>query len=79
MSVQFKNASHGSPSIVTSGLILYLDAANNVSYVSGSTTWNDMSGFNNSMSNISNPSYTYKYGGGIVYNYIFCCNSRINI
>jgi hypothetical protein len=31
------------PNIVTDGLVLYLDAANTKSYVSGSTTWNDMS------------------------------------
>jgi hypothetical protein len=32
-----------SPKIVTDGLVLYLDAANSKSYVSGSTTWNDIS------------------------------------
>ena len=32
-----------SPKIVTDGLVLYLDAANTKSYVSGSTTWNDLS------------------------------------
>jgi hypothetical protein len=32
-----------SPKIVTDGLVLYLDAANPKSYVSGSTTWVDMS------------------------------------
>jgi len=31
------------PPVVTSGLVLYLDAANRQSYVSGSTTWNDLS------------------------------------
>jgi hypothetical protein len=31
------------PNIVTDGLVLYLDAANVKSYVSGSTTWNDLS------------------------------------
>jgi hypothetical protein len=30
------------PNIVTDGLVLYLDAANVKSYVSGSTTWNDL-------------------------------------
>lgn len=33
--------------IVTNGLVLYLDAANSKSYVSGSTTWSDMSGNGN--------------------------------
>jgi len=32
------------PSIVTNGLILSLDASDQNSYVSGSTTWNDLSG-----------------------------------
>jgi hypothetical protein len=32
-----------SPKIVTDGLVLYLDAANTKSYVSGSTTWFDIS------------------------------------
>ena len=31
-----------SPKIVTDGLVLYLDAANPKSYVSGSTLWNDL-------------------------------------
>ena len=34
------------PPIVTSGLVLSLDAANSKSYVSGSTVWRDMSGNN---------------------------------
>ena len=32
------------PTIVSSGLVLYLDAANPKSYTSGSTTWKDLSG-----------------------------------
>ena len=35
------------PHIVTDGLVLCLDAANNKSYQSGSTTWNDLSGNGN--------------------------------
>jgi hypothetical protein len=35
------------PRIVTNGLVLALDAANTKSYVSGSTTWFDVSGNNN--------------------------------
>lgn len=33
-----------SPKIVTEGLVLYLDAGNPKSYVSGSSTWKDLSG-----------------------------------
>lgn len=36
-------AFHYSPKIVTDGLVMYLDAANTKSYVSGSTSWNDIS------------------------------------
>jgi hypothetical protein len=35
---------HGPLPIVTNGLVLALDAANQKSYVSGSTIWNDLSG-----------------------------------
>ena len=35
------------PRIVTNGLVLSLDAADQNSYVSGSATWNDLSGNNN--------------------------------
>jgi hypothetical protein len=31
------------PNIVTDGLVLYVDVANTKSYISGSTTWNDLS------------------------------------
>ena len=33
----------GGPNVVMDGLVLWLDAANTKSYVSGSTTWNDIS------------------------------------
>jgi len=35
------------PTIVTSGLILYLDAADTNSYVGSGTTWSDLSGYGN--------------------------------
>lgn len=37
-----------SPRIVTDGLVLYLDAANPKSYVSGSSVWNDLTAYKNS-------------------------------
>jgi len=43
--------------IVTNGLILYLDAANQNSYITGSTTWKDMSGFSNNAGLINNPTF----------------------
>ena len=57
MSVNTRN------SIVTNGLVLYLDAANRISYVSGSTTWNDLSGFNNNGTLVNGPTFNSANGG----------------
>jgi hypothetical protein len=56
-----------SPKIVTDGLVLYLDAANTKSYVSGSTTWNDISrtGINGVL--VNGPTYSSTNGGSIVF------------
>jgi hypothetical protein len=54
-------------SIVTNGLVLYMDAANSKSYVSGSTTWNDVSGNGNSGTLISGSGYSNQNGGSIVF------------
>jgi hypothetical protein len=53
------------PPVVTNGLVLCLDAANRISYVSGSTTWNDLSGFNNSGSLVNGPTFNSANGGYI--------------
>ena len=53
-------------SIVTNGLVLALDAGNTKSYVSGSTTWRDLSGNNNSGSLVNGPTYSNINGGSIV-------------
>jgi hypothetical protein len=55
------------PNIVTDGLVLYLDAANTKSYVSGSTTWNDMSGFSNNGTLVNGPTFSSANGGSIVF------------
>jgi len=44
----------GQPSIVTSGLVLYLDAANRKSY-SGGNLWRDLSGNNYNFTLVNNP------------------------
>jgi hypothetical protein len=54
-------------SIVTNGLVLALNAADKNSYVSGSTTWSDLSG-NNSNGTLLSCSFSPNNGGGIVYN-----------
>lgn len=54
-----------SPKIVTDGLVLYLDAGNPYSYVSGSIPWNDLSRSQISGSLINGPTFSTTYGGGI--------------
>lgn len=56
---------YGVPSIVTSGLILYLDAGNKKSYSGSGTAWYDISG-NSYTSTLFNQSYSTEYGGAIV-------------
>jgi hypothetical protein len=56
-----------SPKIVTDGLILYLDAANTKSYVSGSTTWNDISRSETNVTLVNGPTFSSGNGGSIVF------------
>lgn len=56
-----------SPNIVTNGLVLYLDAANSKSIVSGSNTWRDISGNNLSGSLVNGPTYNGANKGSIVF------------
>jgi len=59
---------HGPQPIVTNGLVLALDAANKKSYVSGSATWNDLSGNSNSGILTNGPTFNPINGGNIVFN-----------
>jgi hypothetical protein len=56
-----------SPKIVTDGLVLYLDAANPYSYVSGSLNWNDLSRSQLSGSLVNGPTYSSANNGSIVF------------
>jgi hypothetical protein len=56
-----------SPKIVTKGLVLCLDAANINSYVSGSTTWSDLSGRNNNCTLVNGPTFDQKNKGSILF------------
>jgi hypothetical protein len=56
-----------SPKIVTDGLVLYLDAANPYSYVSGSLNWNDLSRSQLSGSLINGPTFSSANNGSIVF------------
>jgi len=60
-------AFHYSPKIVTDGLVMYLDAANTKSYVSGSTVWNDISRGGNNGTLINGPTFNSANSGSIVW------------
>ena len=55
------------PRIVTSGLVLSLDAGDRNSYVSGSSVWNDVSGNGNSGTLTNGPTFSSTNGGSIVF------------
>ena len=57
----------GGVNIVTNGLVLYLDASNTKSYISGSTTWNDVSRSGNNGALINGPTFNSANGGSIVF------------
>ena len=71
----------GNPSIVTSGLALYLDAANRKSYVSGSNSWRDLSNNGNTGTLINSPGFSNNGRGTIVFDgtndYVNCGNSSL--
>lgn len=56
-----------SPKIVTDGLVLYLDAANPYSYVSGSTSWNDLSRGGNNGTLVNGPTFSSANNGSILF------------
>ena len=56
-----------SPKIVTNGLVLALDAANNKSYPRSGTTWTDLSGNNNTGTLTNGPTFSNANGGSIVF------------
>jgi hypothetical protein len=60
-------ATIGGSNIATDGLVLALDAANPKSYVSGSTTWNDLSGNGNNGTLVNGPTFSSANNGSIVF------------
>ena len=56
-----------SPKIVTNGLVLALDAANNKSYSGSGTTWSDLSGNNNTGTLTNGPTFSAANQGSIVF------------
>ena len=54
-------------SMITTGLVLQLDASNTASYAGSGTTWTDLSGNNNHGTLISGVSFTNSNGGVMVF------------
>ena len=52
---------------VNSGLVLFLDASNPNSYTSGSSTWNDISGYGTNMTLLNSPTFNSANGGFITF------------
>lgn len=66
------------PRIVTSGLVLNLDAADRNSYVSGSTIWTDLSGNGNNGTLTNGPTFSSANGGAIVFDGVDDAIDNIN-
>jgi hypothetical protein len=69
------------PKIVTSGLVLALDAADKLSYRGTGTTWRDLSGNNNTGTLINGPTFSAANMGSIVFDgtddYVSASNSLL--
>jgi hypothetical protein len=55
------------PDMVQDGLVLSLNANDRLSYISGSTTWNDVSGQGNNGTLVNGPTFNSSNGGNIVF------------
>lgn len=58
---------HHSPKIVTNGLVLALDAANNKSYPGSGTSWNDLSNTGKNLTLTNGPTFSAANLGSIVF------------
>jgi hypothetical protein len=61
------STAEGGGNIVTDGLVLYLDAANSKSIVSGSTTWTDLSRSNSNGTLTGGPTFNSDNGGNLTF------------
>lgn len=57
-----------SPKVVTDGMVLCLDAANNKSYVGSGTSWVDISSSGPTGTLVNSPTFTSSFGGNFVFN-----------
>jgi hypothetical protein len=53
--------------LITTNLVLHLDASNTSSYGGSGTTWSDISGNNNDLTLTNGPTFTTRDGGAIVF------------
>jgi hypothetical protein len=57
-----------SPRVITNGLVLYLDAGNQTSYVGNGTAWRDLTPNGNNGTLTNSPTFTRQSSGAIVFN-----------
>jgi hypothetical protein len=69
-------ATQGGPNIVTDGLVLYLDAANQKSYPGTGTAWTDLSGNGNNGELVNGPTFDSGNLGSIQFD---GSNDRVNV
>ena len=55
-------------SVVSNGLVLYLDAGKTASYSGTGSTWNDLSGNNNHATLVNSPTFSSASGGELIFN-----------
>jgi hypothetical protein len=73
--------SYSCSSIVTDGLVLYLDAANSFSYPGNGTVWSDLSGNSNTGTLTNGSNYNSADGGSLVFgtnNYVSLPANKLN-
>ena len=68
-----------SSAVVTGGLILNLDAANSSSYTGTGTTWEDISGQNNTATLVGSPTYSSSPGSFTFASNVYATTSKTNI
>tara|TARA_R100001082_G_scaffold101154_1_gene70597 strand:- start:421 stop:1218 length:798 start_codon:yes stop_codon:yes gene_type:complete len=67
VSSDWKESGGTTPSLITTNLVLHLDASNSSSYGGSGTTWTDLSGQGNHGTLTNGPTYNSDDGGSIVF------------
>lgn len=71
-------ATDSGPDLSTNGLVLCFDASNIKSYVTSSTTCNDLSGNNNNGTIVNNPTFNSLNGGSLVFSNVSTQSINVN-